>query len=318
MATALSDLGHDPHTVEVGPHLLATLETTRPDVVFNIATGYHTKKCQAKVAAMLELSGTPFTGSDSTAHIIGLQKHISKLVFNAHGIPTPDFYVIKDSHGSLGSDHLFENPDRLFEVFGKEESTGGLAKPVIVKPATEGSSVGIFPESVTRDPAYALSLTAGLLESHDPPVLIEEFIAGREFTVAVIGYPEPYALPVEEIVFHQGETYTYDVKTRDSVKPMCPARISDRLSREIQGLAVNTFKSIGCRDMGRVDIRLSENEEPLVLEINTMPGLMPNYSEVPRIARAAGIGFTELVDTILKGALRRKSREHYHHSEGCR
>jgi len=139
-------------------------------------------------------------------------------------------------------------------------------------------------------------------------VLVEEYIAGREFTVAVVGYPEPVALPVQEIVFKSHGMYTYDVKARDNVTPVCPAPIPEELSCELQDIAVRAFKAVGCRDIARVDIRLSECEQyPFVLEINTLPGLMPRYSEIPRIAEAAGISYPELIDMILQGALHRRN-----------
>ncbi|HHY11512.1 MAG TPA: ATP-grasp domain-containing protein [Firmicutes bacterium] len=306
VAQALSELEHDVQIIEVGPRLLIELGNAQPDAVFNIATGYHTKKDQANIAAMLELSGIPFTGSNSTAHLAGLQKHISKMTFRAHNVPTPNFHVIYDNQSVHG---LFEG----FPVPGHEFSHE-LPVPVIVKPGAEGSSIGIFPESVTQAPVQARSLAAKLLDSLDPPVLIEEYIPGREFTVAVIGYPQPSALPVEEIVFDNGDMYTYGVKTRDSVKPVCPAQISEKLSHKIQDTALRAFEAIGCRDIGRVDIRLSEDEQPFVLEINTLPGLMPDYSEVPRIAQAAGISYSELVGIILQGALRRGNQKHIHPS----
>ena len=146
-----------------------------------------------------------------------------------------------------------------------------------------------------------------LLDSLEPPVLVEEYISGREFTVAVVGYPEPIALPVEEIVFNGSGMYTYDVKARDHVTPICPAPIPEDLSRKLQDIAIRAFEAIGCRDIARVDIRLSQDEEhPFALEINTLPGLMPGYSEVPRIAEAAGIT-SRTYWLILQGALQRKN-----------
>jgi D-alanine-D-alanine ligase len=295
VAQALSDLDYHVQILEAGPQLLLELEEARPDAVFNIATSYRTRKDQANIAAMLELSGIPFTGSGSAAHFTGLHKHISKMAFMANNIPTPRFTVIYDSRDIRRQSGL--------EALGDELST-----PVIVKPAAEGSSVGIYPESVTEDPIHARIMAQRLLDSLEPPVLVEEYISGREFTVAVVGYPEPIALPVEEIVFNGSGMYTYDVKARDHVTPICPAPIPEDLSRKLQDIAIRAFEAIGCRDIARVDIRLSQDEEhPFALEINTLPGLMPGYSEVPRIAEAAGISYPELIELILQGALQRKN-----------
>ncbi len=291
---SLIELGYQVQIIKVGPDLLTKLEKAQPDAIFNVATGYHTKKDQANIAAMLELSEIPFTGSSSSAHMAGLLKHIAKMTFKAYGVPTPKFKVI-------------HNTRELSESFpGRIKK---LPVPVIVKPASEGSSIGITTESVTQDPVGAKSLAANLLHSLRSPVLIEEYLPGREFTVALVGYPEPTVLPVEEIVFHEASNmYTYDVKARDNVKPVCPAPISNKLNKAIKSTAKKAFEAIGCRDIARVDIRLSEDGQPFVLEINTLPGLMPNYSEVPRIAEKAGISYRGLIDIILQGALKRKGQ----------
>jgi len=289
---ALSKLGHQVKVLEAGSSLLLDLEHVHPDAVFNIATGYQTKKDQANIAAMLELSGIPFTGSGFRAHVIGLQKHLAKMLFQLHGIPTPKFLVfnsiedVRKQKNSLKQDLRF---------------------PVIVKPAAEGSSVGISKESVVNDFAKVESLVAKVINDFGAPVLAEEFISGREFTVALLGYPEPRVLPVEEIIFNEAGMYTYGVKSVDNVKPVCPADIPEDLKESIQLAAKNAFMAVGCRDVGRVDIRVSEDGTPFVLEVNTLPGLMPEYSEVPRIAQKAGIDYTRLIHTILEGALKRSA-----------
>jgi D-alanine-D-alanine ligase len=292
VSSALAELDYEIQVIEAGPTLVTDLENAWPDAVFNIATGYHTKKQQANIAAMLELTGIPFTGSGSRGHMIGLLKHIAKMNFEAHGVLTPRFQVINDVHELTGN-----------------SVTLNLPFPVIVKPAAEGSSVGISSESVTDDPVKAKELTALLLNDLEPPVLIEEFIPGREFTVALVGYPEPAVLPVEEIVFKEESMYTYGVKIRDNITAVCPAEISEKLNQDIQNAALRAFQAIGCRDIARVDIRVSEDGRPFVLEINTLPGLMPKYSEVPRIAEKAEIGYPELIESILKGALKRRATD---------
>ncbi|MGI6660484.1 MAG: D-alanine--D-alanine ligase family protein [Bacillota bacterium] len=228
--------------------------------------GYRTRKDQANIAAMLELSGIRLPVWFRCSFHRATQTYIQD-AFMANNIPTPRFTVIYDSRDIRRQSGL--------EALGDELST-----PVIVKPAAEGSSVGIYPESVTEDPIHARIMAQRLLDSLEPPVLVEEYISGREFTVAVVGYPEPIALPVEEIVFNGSGMYTYDVKARDHVTPICPAPIPEDLSRKLQDIAIRAFEAIGCRDIARVDIRLSQDEEhPFALEINTLPGLMPGYSE---------------------------------------
>lgn len=288
VCTALAQLGHRITVVEVSPSLLERLNAVRPDVVFNLATGYRTKKDQANIAAMLEISGLPFTGSGARGHLIGLHKHLTKAAISMYGVPTPKFVVIPDA-GSASP-----------------EAFAGVDFPAIVKPAAEGSSVGITDASVVADPESAVIQVRLIAENYGSPVLVEEFVSGREFTVGVIGYPEPEALPVEEIVFKKGRMFTYDVKSRDNVTPVCPAELPPELAMEIQELALRTFKAIGCTDIARVDIRVSSDGMPYVLEINTLPGMMPGYSEIPRMAEMCGVSYIELVERILDGALKRR------------
>ena len=288
VCAALQDLGHSVTVVEAGPPMLGKLSSLSPDVVFNLATGYRTKKEQANIAAMLEMSGIPFTGSPFRAHVLGLHKHMAKMVMGLHGIPTPRFALVHE-HSQIAPDLV-----------------SMLRFPVIVKPAAEGSSTGISPDSVAGDPESVSRTAEEVLERFGAPALIEEFVDGREFTVGLVGYPEPAVLPIEEIVFPGGGIYTYEVKSRDAVLPVCPADISSEMNAELQEIAWRTFNAVGCLDLGRVDIRLSRDGRPYVLEINTLPGLMPGYSEIPRMAEKAGISYTELVRRVLEGALLRR------------
>lgn len=284
---ALQDLGHLPTVVEVGPRLLDSLQRLSPDVVFNLATGYRSKRDQAGIVAMLELSGIPFTGSGSCAHVLGLHKHLSKMAMMLHGILTPRFVVVSDG-GSRARAMVEE-----------------LTMPVIVKPSSEGSSAGISEDSVVTEPKAAVIQVEKMLSQFGPPVLVEEFISGREFTVGLVGYPEPQVLPVEEIVFRSSRLYTYTVKCRDAVEAVCPAQIPPESHLEIEDLAKRTFKAIGCADLARVDMRVSQEGRPYVIEINTLPGLAPGYSEIPRMAQKAGMPFSELISHVLEGALAR-------------
>lgn len=294
---ALIDLGHAVTLMKAGPHIVARLARERPEVVFNLATGFNSKKDQANIAALLELTGIPFTGSDARAHLIGLHKHLAKMVMGLSNVPTPRFRLMADN------------------LPPSEGDVRDLTFPVIVKPAAEGSSAGISPDSVATDPRTALDQAMRVYQQFGPPVLIEEFIDGREFTVGVVGYPEPDVLPVEEIEFQHGGMFTYDVKTRDAVRPVCPAEIPESLATTLQTLALKTFRAVGCRDLARVDVRVDADGRPYVLEINTLPGLMPGYSEIVRMSEAAGMSYKDLIATVLEGAL---SRSSVRESEGTR
>jgi len=284
---SLRELNYRVSVIEAGPSMLMEIETTKPEVLLNLATGYRSKKDQANIAAVLELSGIPFTGATSHGHIVGLHKHLAKMVMQAIGVRTPPFRV------AFGEGDL------------NERLTEGLRFPVIVKPAAEGSSVGITADSVVSGHAEAVAVASKLMGDFGPPVLVEEFISGREFTVALLGYPRLKALPVEEIIFNEGDMYTYGVKFRDNVTVKCPADIPGDLAAALQDMAAKAATAIGCRDAARVDIRLDGDGTPYVLEINTLPGMMPDYSEFPRIAAEVGIAYTELVKTLVQGAVKR-------------
>jgi D-alanine-D-alanine ligase len=287
VVASLKELNHTVSVIEAGPSMLLDIQRAGPEVLFNIATGYRTKKDQANIAGVLELSGIPFTGPTAHGHLIGLHKHLAKMVMGAVGVPTPPFRI------ALGEEDL------------NDGLTAGLRFPVIVKPAAEGSSVGITADSVTDDHGKALSVARKVIEDFGPPALLEEFIEGREFTVAVLGYPRLQALPVEEITFNEGDMYTYGVKARDNVVVRCPADVPGYLAASLQDMAVRAATAIGCRDAARVDIRLAGDGTPYVLEVNTLPGMMPDYSEFPRIAAKVGITYTELVKTLVEGAAKR-------------
>ncbi|HHY75979.1 MAG TPA: ATP-grasp domain-containing protein [Firmicutes bacterium] len=289
---SLEELGHDASVVEAGPAMLLEIETLGPDVILNLATGYRSKKDQANIAAILEMSGIPFTGASSHGHVVGLYKHVAKMAMEAAGIRTPPFQVV------LGKEDL------------RRDLTRGLKLPAIVKPAAEGASLGITEESVVSTAEGAARVAARLIDEFGPPVLIEEFIPGREFTVALLGYPSLRALPVQEIIFKEGDLFSYKVKRLDSVTVKCPAEVPEDLARLLQDAAVRSAAAVGCRDFARVDIRLSDGGVPYVLEVNTLPGLIPDYSEYPRIAAKAGLTYTDIVKTLIQAAAERaRSRE---------
>ncbi|HHY45149.1 MAG TPA: ATP-grasp domain-containing protein [Firmicutes bacterium] len=291
VAASLRELGHEVSVLEAGPSLLLDIEALKPEVLFNMATGYRSKKDQANIAALLELSGIPFTGATSHGHLVGLHKHLAKMVMQAIGVRTPPFRV------AFGEGDL------------NTGLTEGLRFPVIVKPAAEGSSVGITADSVVTSNADAALVASKVLRDFGPPVLVEEFISGREFTVALLGHPRLRALPPEEIIFKEGDMYTYGVKARDNVTVKCPADIPEDLARDLEDMASRAATAIGCRDAARVDIRLDGDGKAYVLEVNTLPGMMPGYSEFPRIAAEVGISFAELVKTLIEGAIYRARGE---------
>lgn len=193
----------------------------------------------------------------------------------------------------------------------------GLGFPLFVKPAHEGSSIGITPSCKCNDYVDLHREGMRLIQMYKQPVLAEEFLPGREFTVAVLGNKRPIVFPVMEINYdvvpeEHGRLYSRQFKAdlSEDVYYMCPAPISQELTDWIKDIALKTYKALGCRDFARVDIRLDKDGVPNVIEVNPLPGMAPGFSDYPRIAEKAGWSYVELVNGILESGLRRYGLEH--------
>ena len=221
----------------------------------------------------LELLGIPYTGSGVMASAVAMDKWRTKLLWQAAGIPTPDFELV-----TADSD------------FAAIEARLGL--PLFVKPACEGSSIGI---SKVKQPG-GLSAAYDEASKYDPLVIAERFVGGGEFTVGILGET---ALPVIRIV-PANEFYDYEAKyLRDDTRYLCPAGLSDAQESTIRAQALQAFRVLGGRGWGRVDFLLDEAGQHYFIEANTSPG-MTDHSLVPMGARAAGITFDQLVLQILE------------------
>ncbi|HMN79487.1 MAG TPA: D-alanine--D-alanine ligase [Burkholderiaceae bacterium] len=232
------------------------------------------------VQGALELLRIPYTGSGVMASAIAMDKVFTKRIWMTHGLPTPKFEVVRRG------DVLRELPDRL-----------GL--PLILKPPHEGSTLGITKVVGYSEVAGAFELAA----KYDDEVLAEEFIDGRELTVAVLGTgADARALPIVEIRA-PGGNYDYQNKYfTDDTQYLCPAPLPEALAARIGRLAVESFRALGCEGWARADVMLrAGDDEPFLLEINTSPG-MTDHSLVPMAARAAGMDYAELVLRILATA----------------
>jgi D-alanine-D-alanine ligase len=227
------------------------------------------------VQGALELLGVPYTGSGVMASALGMDKWRSKLVWQAGGLPVPEFLIINEKSDSA-------------DVIEK------LGLPLFVKPANEGSSVGISKVKSVGELSAAYQSAA----KHDKLVIAERFIGGGEFTVAILG---DQALPVIKIE-PANEFYDFEAKyLRDDTRYLCPSGLDAGLEAQMQHLAKQAFALIGGQGWGRVDFLMSEDGQPYVLEANTSPG-MTDHSLVPMAARVAEIGFEELVLRVLSMA----------------
>ena len=218
------------------------------------------------VQGMLELAGLKYTGSGVTASAIGMDKIMFRKVMRAEGIPVP-------------------------------KSTTKF--PCFVKPYNQGSSVGASIVRNERELAKAIKLA----RKYSDKVLVEEYLVGKEVTCAVLGNEDPRVLPVIEIVPLKGEFFDYESKyTESGAEEIVPARISKTLTKKVQDMAAKVYQAIGCRGFGRVDFILKDNKHPVVLEINTIPGLIP-MSLLPKAAKEAGYSYPALLEAIIKYAL---------------
>ena len=227
------------------------------------------------IQGVLELMGVPYTGSGVMASAVGMDKWRTKLIWRAAGLPMPNFIM------------LDENCD--FEAAERH-----LGLPIFVKPACEGSSIGITRVSRVGQLQAAYREAA----KHDTLVIAEQAISGGEYTVAVLG---DEALPVVRIV-PATEFYDYEAKyLRNDTQYLCPCGLPEAREREMRAQALEAFRILGCRGWGRVDFLMDERGAAYLLEINTSPG-MTDHSLVPMAARAAGISYEQLVWRVLEQA----------------
>lgn len=261
------------------------------DIAFNICEGRRGRNREAHVPAVLEMLDIPVTGSDVLTLAVSLDKPTTKILLLHHQVPTPRFQV------------FFSALDVLDEC---------LQFPLMVKPAHEGSSMGISSDSRVTTESELRERVAYVTTHYHQPALVEEFISGREFTVGVLGTDELQTLPVMEISFEHvppevNGIYSYQYKREwtDRRNFLCPAPLDDFTARLLQETAKQAYRAVGCRDLGRVDFRLSADGVPYVIEINPLPGLAPGYSDFPVAAEAAGMAYSDLINLILDNALRR-------------
>jgi D-alanine-D-alanine ligase len=298
---SLRRLGHQVVGIDVGADLVSRLTSTAPDVAFVALHGRDGE--DGTVQELLEVLEIPYTASRAAACELAGDKITAKRAFRAAGIPTADFFAFSESaFQSLGAGQaLAQLEDRL-------------GFPIVVKPASQGSALGIrFAQSARELPTALIAAF-----SYDRRVLLERFIAGRDLAVSVIDGADgaPVALPVVEALPEgvasevggsggSGGT-AYDYESRYEIgrtRFVCPAELGDELSAQAQAIALAAYERLGCRGFGRVDLMLEETSGELyVLELNPIPGLTET-SLLPLAADAAGITFDDLIGQILASAL---------------
>src|SRR6266581_8867114 len=299
--SALSRLGKVVR-LEANEDFPERLRQASPDIVFNIAEGFHGVNREAHVPAICEFYGIPYSGSDPFTLTLCLDKARAKETLAFHGIPTPRFAVV----------------ETLTDL---QIRTADLLLPLFVKPLHEGSSKGITDRNLCWDRSQLLAQAKLLLEHYRQPVLVEEYLPGEEFTCAVLGNgDEATVLPIVGMNFEalpEGALpiYGFDAKFvwDRPENPLdifqCPARITSKLRASIERVTLDAFRVLGCRDWARIDVRLDAAGTPNVLEVNPLPGILPDPADnscMPKAARAAGIGYEELIQSCLKAGAARQ------------
>ncbi|MDA8086238.1 MAG: ATP-grasp domain-containing protein [Nitrospiraceae bacterium] len=295
---SIKDLGHEAcrigHIYELTRRLALG---ERWDLVFNVAEGLYGRSREAQVPALLEAFNIPYTLSDPLTLALALDKAMTKRIFRENGIPTPDFFVISS----------IEEAAKL-----QEGAKAPVPFPLFVKPVSEGTGKGITSSSIVHNLAELKNQARRLIAKYNQPVLAEAFLPGREFTVGVTGTgARARAAGVLEVKLLKGAepgVYSY------ANKELCEERVkytlikNKKLAEEATELALKAYRSLECRDAGRVDIKAGEDGRFYVLEVNPLAGLHPTHSDLPILCQQAGMGYSELIRSILDSALERKKQ----------
>ena len=282
---ALCRRGYDAVTIDVGPTLSRDLQEQKIALAFLALHGPGGE--DGSIQGFLETIGIPYTGSGVHASAVGMHKVTTKTVLAAHGIPVPAGLVIKRGQRMSSTKALL---------------TAKLRWPVVVKPACEGSTIGV---SIVRKPGQWEQAVA-LAHRYDSDAMVEAYIPGHEVTVSLLGRlnESPLILPSVEIVAPNG-FYDFSAKyEKGKTRYLCPAPLASPVAKQIRNLALETYTVLGCAGAARVDFRITPRGRPYVLEINTVPG-MTETSLLPMAAGQAGIGYEELTERILESAVAR-------------
>ena len=291
--TAIEKMGCTVFPIEATRTLSENLKEKMIDVVFNIAEGANKRAREAQVPAICDLLGIEHTGSDATCLAITLDKAITKKLLSQDGILTPNY-------------RLYQGATKAVEP--------GLRFPVIVKPNSEGTSKGIGGKSVVNNPEELQEAVQTLWRRYQSPVLCEEYIEGKEYTVGLLGNSALKILGPLEIVFKSAAgkypVYSFEAKQGEPgnnpiFEIACPVVLGRDLDRKISNFAKKVFRALGCRDVGRIDFRLDSKGNIYFLEINPLPGLAPGFSDLTIMSERTGLSYEALIKRIVTPAIQR-------------
>jgi D-alanine-D-alanine ligase len=290
IAAVLRGLGHTVEMLGDGREMLARVLHDPPDFVFNFAEGQGVGRSrEARVPAVLEMLGIPYTGSDPLTLAATLDKDCAKRLVASVGISVPGGFTVT---GEVTCGHPYQS----------------LSYPLIVKPNWEGSSKGIRGKCVV-DNAGELMAALARNREYSQPTLVEEYIPGEELTVGMIGNSPPRIIGIMRVLPQlQEERFVYSLEVkrdwRRRVTYECPAQLPAETLRKVEWAARTAYRILGCRDVSRVDFRLRDGV-PYFLEVNPLPGLNPESSDIVLLARLAGWTYEQLIGGILEAAVKR-------------
>jgi D-alanine-D-alanine ligase len=299
---AIETDGHKTLFIQADAELPFALRETKPDICFNIAEGLGGDGREAQIPALLELFKIPYTGSRVMANTISLEKTLTKRIWRDRRLPVAPFQEF---------------------IIGDESLRPEMRFPLFVKPAREGTGMGVDPKAIVNNEAELRERVDYILRLYKQPALVETYLSGREFTVGLIGrwdskkysrHPEWYdekhgyhVFPILELDSSRSVTpgiYSQASKSKSVGEDgapgyFCPAEVPPELNKKLQNLAVRAHMAVKAIDVSRTDIRLDAKGEPVLMEINTLPGLTPGFSDLCLEAASEGIGYEDLILEIL-------------------
>lgn len=301
LGKTIADLGHQVSLIEADEQAYGRLKTSRRDIdlVFNIAEGLRGDARESQIPLFCEMLGLPYTHSSPTTHAVKLDKNLAKQVVSSLGVKVPGGVIVR--------------PGQSADSYAKD-----LRFPLIIKPNCQGSSIGIYDANVVGDgPALVDRLDQLLQAGLGGDWLVEEYITGREFTVGILGNFPPRVLPIIEQRFDflplgMQRIAGYELKwvyedrlTDISQAYVCPARITPAQRRGLEKTSLDIYEAIAVKDCARMDYRMTDRGQLYFLELNTLPGIIPDETVIsyfPLAAKTAGIPYPQLIAAIIKNA----------------
>lgn len=284
----LQQLGYKTHRIGNVYSLIEKLNNGEKwDLVFNICEGLYGIGREAQVPAILDAYRIPYVFSDALVLALTLHKGQTKRIVRDHGIPTADFCIVESLADIM---HI------------------NLPYPLFAKPIAEGTGKGIDGKSKISSPKDLVPICEKLLIKFNQPVLVETYLPGREFTVGIVGTGnDARAVGVMEIIItHRAKEQTYSLHTKENWKGIVDYRMATgQIERICSETALNAWRSLGCRDGGRVDLKMDAHGIPNFIEVNPLAGINPEHSDFPMLARHKGIDYKSLIGMIMDSAINR-------------